>query len=309
MNNIEECQVVQDLLQNYSDGVLNEESKKLVENHLKTCSKCQKKLEKIKKDTEPNLQKKEIEYLKKIKRKSDLKTISIILLILFFTVFIYFLRNFIILSTITDKSFDFFDSNNLYKETRQYTGNGNEVIVWKEYYKDSKYKKVTEKYFDDKSEVLMEEYAILNEPKRVNIYPQNNSALVLTGETYSQINSKQNLTHLTEATNEFSIPNRLILSLTSLITIDAKNVGRDYYKIENPFSVKWIDKETGLIIRNYTLFDTVSFYEGTDIIKETNSYMYEFRFSKDTVTDEDVTIPDLSEYKIEYVNDTDNISE
>ena len=300
MNNIEECQVVQDLLQNYSDGVLNEESKKLVENHLKTCSKCQKKLEKIKKDTEPNLQKKEIEYLKKIKRKSDLKTISIILLILFFTVFIYFLRNFIILSTITAKSFDFFDSNNLYKETRQYTGNGNEVIVWKEYYKDSKYKKVTEKYFDDKSEVLMEEYATLNEPKRVNIYPQNNSALVLTGETYSQINSKQNLTHLTEATNEFNIPNRLILSLTSLITIDAKNVGRDYYKIENPFSVKWIDKETGLIIRNYTLFDTVSFYEGTDIIKETNSYMYEFRFSKDTVTDEDVNVPDLSQYNVEY---------
>lgn len=300
MNNIEECQVVQDLLQNYSDGVLNEESKKLVENHLKTCSKCQKKLEKIKKDTEPNLQKKEIEYLKKIKRKSDLKTISIILLILFFTVFIYFLRNFIILSKITAKSSDFFDSNNLYKETRQYTGNGNEVIVWKEYYKDSKYKKVTEKYFDDKSEVLMEEYATLNEPKRVSIYPQNNSALVLTGETYSQINSKQNLTHLTEATNEFNIPNRLILSLTSLITIDAKNVGRDYYKIENPFSVKWIDKETGLIIRNYTLFDTVSFYEGTDIIKETNSYMYEFRFSKDTVTDEDVNVPDLSQYNVEY---------
>lgn len=89
MNNIEECQVVQDLLQNYSDGVLNEESKKLVENHLKICSKCQKKLEKIKKDTEPNLQKKEIEYLKKIKRKSDLKTISIILLILFFLQYLY----------------------------------------------------------------------------------------------------------------------------------------------------------------------------------------------------------------------------
>ena len=159
MNNIEECQVVQDLLQNYSDGVLNEESKKLVENHLKTCSKCQKKLEKIKKDTEPNLQKKEIEYLKKIKRKSDLKTISIILLILFFTVFIYFLRNFIILSTITAKSFDFFDdyleNRALFKKKED--ANKRKIYLWIKHCDNLVKDMDVEEYDSSKLPLLLEE--------------------------------------------------------------------------------------------------------------------------------------------------------
>ena len=35
-----ECEIVQDLLLGYVDGVLNAESKKLVEKHLSECEKC-----------------------------------------------------------------------------------------------------------------------------------------------------------------------------------------------------------------------------------------------------------------------------
>ena len=36
----EKCEIVQDLLLNYVDGVLSNSSKKLVENHLKECKEC-----------------------------------------------------------------------------------------------------------------------------------------------------------------------------------------------------------------------------------------------------------------------------
>ena len=65
-----ECEIVQDLLLGYVDDVLNVESKKLVEKHLLKCKECQSKYNEIKKDIEnnENNQKKQIDYLKKIKR-------------------------------------------------------------------------------------------------------------------------------------------------------------------------------------------------------------------------------------------------
>ena len=50
MNNKIECEIVQDLLIGYSDGVLNSESKKLVDSHISKCESCQKKLAQINND-------------------------------------------------------------------------------------------------------------------------------------------------------------------------------------------------------------------------------------------------------------------
>ena len=64
-----ECEIVEDLLFGYADGVLNKESEKLVESHLVECPQCQSKLTEIKsdKDSGENNTKKEIDYLKKIR--------------------------------------------------------------------------------------------------------------------------------------------------------------------------------------------------------------------------------------------------
>ena len=42
-----ECDIVEDLLFSYNDGVLSNSSKELVDEHLKKCEKCKKKLEEI----------------------------------------------------------------------------------------------------------------------------------------------------------------------------------------------------------------------------------------------------------------------
>ena len=84
MENKTECKIVQDLLISYVDDVLNKESKKMVESHLLECKRCQEKVKQIKMEIEKedNQQKKEIDYLKKIRRQSRIKSFFMAILIL-----------------------------------------------------------------------------------------------------------------------------------------------------------------------------------------------------------------------------------
>lgn len=68
-----ECEIVRDLLFSYNDEVVSEFSKEFIERHLKTCESCSKVLEEIKGDTVKYNEKKEINYLKKIKNKITIK--------------------------------------------------------------------------------------------------------------------------------------------------------------------------------------------------------------------------------------------
>lgn len=70
-----ECELVQDLLIGYNDKTLNEFSKKIVEEHLKQCEICKKMLEEINDDKKINENSKEIDYLKKIRKKDNKKFI------------------------------------------------------------------------------------------------------------------------------------------------------------------------------------------------------------------------------------------
>lgn len=83
-----ECDIVQDLLFSYKDGCLKQGSKEFVEKHLKKCDECAKVYSEMNnEDEELNTTDKEIDYLKKIKKKMKKKTkiiiaISVILIIL-----------------------------------------------------------------------------------------------------------------------------------------------------------------------------------------------------------------------------------
>ena len=97
-----ECEIVQDLLLSYVDDILNVESKKFVEKHLLECDKCKNRLEDIKTDIKENgdTQKKEIDYLKRIRRKSLIKSIFIAISIIIALIFIFYLNKFIIINKI-----------------------------------------------------------------------------------------------------------------------------------------------------------------------------------------------------------------
>ena len=145
MENKTECEIVQDLLLGYVDGVLNTGSKKLVQKHLLKCDNCQSKLEEIKADTKENEnnQTKEIDYLKKIRRKSRIKSVILAIVIIHILCFITYLYKFIIINNIMNKAQKSLQSNNLYIEIRSETGD-NPVVIAKKYYKDNKYKEIDE---------------------------------------------------------------------------------------------------------------------------------------------------------------------
>ena len=68
-----ECDIVQDLLFSYNDGVLSETSTELVEEHLKKCEKCKKVLEEIRKENDEKSQIKEVDFFKSIKKNINKK--------------------------------------------------------------------------------------------------------------------------------------------------------------------------------------------------------------------------------------------
>ncbi|MCL2592990.1 MAG: zf-HC2 domain-containing protein [Defluviitaleaceae bacterium] len=60
-----ECDIIMDLLPLYYDGVCNESSKKMIEEHLKECKNCQEALEKMKNNTVDRVLKNEREHVVK----------------------------------------------------------------------------------------------------------------------------------------------------------------------------------------------------------------------------------------------------
>ena len=85
-----ECDIVEDLLFSYNDGVLSNTSKELVEQHLKSCEKCQSILEEIRQDNNNNKQIKEIDFFRNIKKKLNKKNLIILIVCIFLVIVILF---------------------------------------------------------------------------------------------------------------------------------------------------------------------------------------------------------------------------
>ncbi len=52
MNEKKDCNIIQDLLPNYIEGLTNEETNKFIEEHLKGCRECKEMLENMQTDLE-----------------------------------------------------------------------------------------------------------------------------------------------------------------------------------------------------------------------------------------------------------------
>lgn len=80
MENKQFCKIVEDLLPNYIEEMTSKETNKLIEEHLKKCQVCKNKLNNMKSDIiVDKIDDREIEYLKKIKRKNLLKILIVTL--------------------------------------------------------------------------------------------------------------------------------------------------------------------------------------------------------------------------------------
>ena len=85
-----ECDVIQDLLFSYNDGVLSDTSKEFIEEHFKNCEKCKNILEEIKNENVSKENIVEIDFLKIIRNKINRRNILIIIGIIILIIVILF---------------------------------------------------------------------------------------------------------------------------------------------------------------------------------------------------------------------------
>ena len=116
MEKKKECEIVQDLLLGYVDETLNKESINLVEKHLNECESCRERLNEIREDINESQhnQQKEIDYLKKIRIKSKVKSVLIAISIIVIVIFILYISKFIKISSIMNKANKIMESQNYY---------------------------------------------------------------------------------------------------------------------------------------------------------------------------------------------------
>lgn len=305
MKNKKKCEIVQDLLINYADGILNPESKKLVEEHLVQCEECQEKLKHIKEDMKENDNKEQIEldYLKKIRIKTRIKSVLIAIGIIILIVIIMFFNNFIKINSIISKAEKSLQANNFYKETSQIMFD-NHTSITKEYYKDGKYKLIWEVYSDNGVETSIIEYANINSDERIYIYEADKKAVIEKCDITKMKNSVNNIKNVPFVSVRNSLISKVGTTCIYSIDTDTYDYGKEYYVLKNRKEKNnvweiWIDKETGLPIKEINRNGEKIFFAGTEVVKEVKDSIQEYRYEFDKVTDEDVEVPDLSNYTIE----------
>lgn len=301
-----ECEIVQDLLFGYSDDVLNAESKKLVEKHLLECKECQTKFNEIQKDIEnhENNQKKQIDYLKKIRRRNSIKTILISVGIVFLIFFAFYLRKFIIVNDFMNKAKESAKSNNVYREVSKMVTDDS-VAITREWYKDGKYKLQTDIYSEKGVENFMTEYATVNSDERIIIFGNSKEARVEKDDFAKMRNEEKNLKPVDS--QNYNFINKLKIAFEYSIHTSTYHIGREYYVMNKIFDKNsndevWIDKNNGLALRKIGNEVAIKFFEGTDVVKEEILLKTEYKHEFGIVTDEDVAVPDLTGYKVEYVS-------
>lgn len=302
MEKNDECEIVQDLLIGNLDEILSKSSKKLVDKHLLECNECRQRLENLQKNIKESEQtkiKKEIDYLKKYRRKSKIKSLITSILIVFIIFFGMYLYKFLKLNNLVCKYANTLKCENFYKEQISYDEIHNTLFIEKIWYKDGKYKQEIYQKQDGKHEQLLLEviYAEIGSRQEVKIYEKDKNVVKVNNPFTKQ---KKHI---------LSVPNpigsgyesylfRLGAPFHAKIRKDTYLVGREYYVINLNKSELWIDKETGLPIKDGGYSADIEHYEGTDIVKEVHNRVTNYRYQFNVVKDEDVEIPDLTDYTV-----------
>ncbi len=304
-----ECKIVEDLLFGYVDKTLNDESKKLVENHLKECIDCKEKLNEILEDNKLNekMQQKEIDYLRKVRTKSRVKSILIAIGLIVIILILAYLIKFIKISNIMGKAEKSLKSQNYYCEKQESAGE-NSASVSKTYYKDGKYKITREIYSDDGKELISAEYGEVGSDEKKIVNEKEKTVTIYKGDISKILNKEENIKF-----DRFSLEERKSIyanlgkTFLMSITSDSYDSNKEYYILRDKFDKRnswevWLDKETGLVIREINRGGSRSYITGTEIVKKESDAIEKYKYDFGIVSDDDVKVPDFSEYKIEYQN-------
>lgn len=295
-----DCEIIEDLLLSYSDDVLNEKTKSMVEEHLKECNKCRKKLESIQNEDvkECKKQETEINYLKKLRRKTIIKSILIAILIVFIIFGSHYLYKLNIINNM-GKVYKEYQNSDYYIESISGQENkGEEYVSYsKEWKKGNKKKEETGIVKEDGTyEASFITYSTIGERKKIRVDVKENKAYIYN-DYFKELNN-------VPFNNKYqSISNNLLAKLADVfyfkVRKDTSEIGKWYYVLEyGENSELWIDKDTFEPIREEGFSYSVEYYNNTKLIKKRNIPVSQvIKLEKNNVKDEEVDV-DLSKYKV-----------
>lgn len=269
MNERTKCKVIQNLLPSYIDNLLSDETKEYVENHLEECQECKNILESMKESMKINHEKSEkanVNYLKKFKNKmSILKSILLVIIIIFLFIIG---RRIVIVTKLSDnaKNIRANTGNNYYAKVEGIFAGAYSISEC--YYKDGNYMIKKTSYSKDEGE------------EKIIFYKNGTECLLLTDSKYGKFMNEDVI--LTEISVLPSYEANEALNMALAYGVEAVTLGeKECYVLKDKGSEQYIDKDTGLLVKQINRQnDTITDYE------------YEFGIVKD----EDLQLPDISEY-------------
>lgn len=291
MENKEKCKIVQDLLPNYIDKLTSEETNSFVEKHLEECKECNEIIENMKKDFEKErkeLNKKTIKYAKKINKK--IKILLAISLIFIIFIFLYFIRNAIIILSLNSKAKELSNAELNNYHLIWTTSTYEDVTRFDIYYKDGLYKRELYNFNPTNKNGEFSKYTeyVNIDGKVISVYE--NEKIYRINENYNQIMSPQNFTHIEMMVD--GPTNFIYHCLNNIITKEEAN-GEEAYRFKLLFdntNAMFINKSTGITSKSKSevSYNGKKFDTNADVICEFNC-----------VTDEDVTLPSLDGYTLQ----------
>lgn len=263
-----ECKIIQDLLPNYIENLTSAESNEFIKSHLTDCRECKKSLDIMKKEIAIDNKKasKQIDYLKRYKRKMAILKTVIALVAVFILAFLGFkIYQWQFLLKVYNHNVNYEIGNN-YKFIKK-SGNSTQELI----YKDG-----TGYLIHDNNGAFWEDsnkkYMLLLNDKKYVVIDKSEGPIGMADPTisigaYIMIGNEENF-------------NLFKSVLTTSFDIHEEEYGNHQcYVILFDGHKIWVDKETMFILRHD--------YEGQ---------VTEFFVEIGTVTNEDVALPNLSDY-------------
>lgn len=274
------CKIVQDLLPNYIESLTNEETNNFIEEHLKECNDCKEVLESMKKDFKINAMKRddrEVKYIKKYSKK--MKTLKVILLIIIVIYVLIVGRRTIIMVSLSEKATESQINDNYYAKLYSYQGDS--LIITESYNKGEDYLTTVTRAVNG------------NEIQKITYYKKGNDKLFLTesdGKKYIQNFETMVGGHIIPVTY---VSDGFLFNLQYALVIGIDSTycnGKECYVVKGNSYERYIDKETGLAVRNVEK-------SSKEINRKTDRVIdYEYKFN--VVKDSDIVKQDITGFTI-----------
>lgn len=273
-----DCKIVQDLLPNYIENLTNEETNRFIEEHLKECPECQKVLENMQKEIKVSTTKRddrEVKYIKKYNKKLKILKYALLVIILIYVIAVG--RRTIIMSSLSGKATENQINDNYY--VRLYSYQGDTLTITESYNKGEDYLTTLTKVVNGSN------------IQKMTYYKKGEEQLFMTEaeEKKYVLNSKTMIGGYILPVTYVSDGILANLQYALITGIDSTYCnGKECYVIKGNSYERYIDKETGLAVRNIE--------KSNKEITRKNDAVVDYEYKFNIVKDSDIVKPDTTDY-------------